>query len=752
MRACTAIAASLLVSWTARAQDAEPAVRPDLLRNAYGVTVVDGAVLGAGPGYRVSFTSRGFDFTAAPMFGRGWALPFSFALESIGRRESPIDAPVTASTTHPVVDENSVSIARGSVIERYDVRRDGIEQTFRFASKPAGRGDLVVRGRITTELSLVSSDRETGLRFATEGRGGVTYGAVAGIDAAGRMVAGDIRCVDGFVELTLPDAFVDEAVYPVLLDPLVGTAFTIGGAPSAADLHPDVAYDFSNDVYLVVWETQVASFPFADYDIHGQRIDAATGSPVGGLIMIAASSNREWKAAVANVNGSNRFLVVWQNGDGTTAGDIEARAVNASDGGVSGLVTVTASFGFERNPDVGGESRLSIINSPIDALVTWEIEYTLPLPPPFTEIRSQKVHVPSSGTPSLLGNPATLASGGINSDVVRQPAVTKHAGSNGHWLVVWSRTGPSDLDPTYVEGRAVDDSGTVLSGVTTILAPSATGLNYADDPDCATSDGNHFLVAAESSLLPGLSPSVRVRPATLGSVAGSLTLGAPVFAYSDPGANEAPALDFAHDKYLLVWQRTASGGSTASARMLALDRDTGEPCGTTAFLDFLLFSTSQTAPAIGAQWSGSAAAGDGALAAWEHSGGIDGRRLEAIGAGGAVLFMGGGCPGGGIGGVSGAAAIGNPAFSVTLTGAAGPPVYLIGGLSASPLNFPCGACTVVPMLDTLIPVTSAPFAAPVPCDLSLLGATFLVQWVVAAPSSCSPTLSLSSALSITIGE
>jgi hypothetical protein len=751
MRACNAVFLfSVLFTSAALAQDAEPSDRPGPLRDAYGVTVGDDGLMGAGPGYRVSFTSRGFDFTALPGLGAGWALPFSFALESIGRR-SLTGAPLVASSMEPLADGNTVSIARGSVIERYDVRQEGIEQTFRFAEKPAGSGDLVVRGRITTDLALVSSDRDTGLRFGTAGRGGVTYGAVTGIDAAGRKIAGDIRWVDGFVELTLPDAFVDEAAYPVLLDPLVGTAFLIGDGPNA-DLHPDVAYDATNDVYLVVWESLVASFPFGQYDVLAQRIDASTGSPVGGLILVAATTDTERKPAVANVNGSNRFLVVWQNGEGTSSGSIEARAVNASDGAVSGLLTVYSAFAISRAPDVGGESRFSLLSPPLDALVTWEVE-SVPIFPPFvTDIRAQRVHVPSTGTPTLAGNMITVAIGGTTADVVRQPAVTKHGGSSGHWLIVWSRTGAADLHPTYVEGRAIDDSGAFLSGVPTIFAPSGTGLNYADDPDCATSDGNHFLVVAESSLLPGLSPALRVRPAWFGLVPGSLALGTALFAYGEPGASESPALDFARDKYLLAWQRTASGSTTSSVRMLALDRDTGAPCGTVSFLEFLLFSTSQTTPAIGAQWSGSSSAGDGALAAWEHSGAIKGRRVEAIGAGGSVFFMGGGCPGGGIGGVSGAAAIGNQAFSVTLTGAAGPPVYLIGGLSASPLNFPCGGCMVVPMLDALIPVTSAPFAAPVPCDLSLLGATFLVQWVVAAPSSCSPTLSLSSALSITIGE
>ena len=51
----------------------------------------------------------------------------------------------------------------------------------------------------------------------------------------------------GFVgadlEMVLPADFVDHATYPIVLDPLVGTKFSIWGGPSYVDAQPDCSYE-----------------------------------------------------------------------------------------------------------------------------------------------------------------------------------------------------------------------------------------------------------------------------------------------------------------------------------------------------------------------------------------------------------------------------------------------------------------------------------------------------------------------------
>ena len=74
-------------------------------------------------------------------------------------------------------------------VERYDVRVDGVEQSF-VVEAPFGEGDLVVAGRVTTELRAASRDAcHAPLEFTDgEGRTVLRYGAAFAIDAAGRVL------------------------------------------------------------------------------------------------------------------------------------------------------------------------------------------------------------------------------------------------------------------------------------------------------------------------------------------------------------------------------------------------------------------------------------------------------------------------------------------------------------------------------------------------------------------------------------
>jgi hypothetical protein len=81
-------------------------------------------------------------------------------------------------------------LARSATIrERYEARAEGLEQSFEFLAAPGGRGDLIVRGRISTELGAERC-ADGSLRFGLPGVGGVSVGTVTGIDALGRKRRG----------------------------------------------------------------------------------------------------------------------------------------------------------------------------------------------------------------------------------------------------------------------------------------------------------------------------------------------------------------------------------------------------------------------------------------------------------------------------------------------------------------------------------------------------------------------------------
>jgi hypothetical protein len=74
----------------------------------------------------------------------------------------------------------------------------------------------------------------------------------------------------------LPAAFVSRASLPLVLDPLVGTVLD-GATGVNDDFDPDVAFDTTENVYLIVWERWYASDNTA---IRAQRFTSG-GSPEG---------------------------------------------------------------------------------------------------------------------------------------------------------------------------------------------------------------------------------------------------------------------------------------------------------------------------------------------------------------------------------------------------------------------------------------------------------------------------------------
>lgn len=156
-----------------------------------------------------------------------------------------------ASWRPPTSHDLRVEYDRGVAIERYDVGVDGMEQSFVFHQRPTGTGDLVVRGRLATDM--VVTPHGEGLRLEQPGIGGFHIGGVVGFDRMGQRARGRVRFVDGALELSLDAAFVDAAALPLTLDPFIGNVFRL--STNALELRPRVSFDVTTDNYLVVWQT-----------------------------------------------------------------------------------------------------------------------------------------------------------------------------------------------------------------------------------------------------------------------------------------------------------------------------------------------------------------------------------------------------------------------------------------------------------------------------------------------------------------
>ncbi|MBL8750339.1 MAG: hypothetical protein JNK78_14340 [Planctomycetes bacterium] len=118
----------------------------------------------------------------------------------------------------------------GGVVEAYDVRPEGVEQTFVLRDRPRSTGDLVIRGAVDSVLRAQQSDGAWS--FVDErGTERVRYGAATAVDAFGNRRAMSTTFVDGGLELRLDGAWLAGAAFPVVVDPLVAAVTVANGQP-----------------------------------------------------------------------------------------------------------------------------------------------------------------------------------------------------------------------------------------------------------------------------------------------------------------------------------------------------------------------------------------------------------------------------------------------------------------------------------------------------------------------------------------
>ncbi len=113
---------------------------------------------------------------------------------------------------------------------------------------------------------------------------------------------------------------------------LSDTAFTISDNGADQSL-PQVAYNATDDEYLVVWSDERTD----EADVYGRRVDA-DGTPLGGGDFLIASGTDAQDAPFVAWNGDDEeYLVVWHDyrDSGTTGADIYGQRV-AADGSLSG--------------------------------------------------------------------------------------------------------------------------------------------------------------------------------------------------------------------------------------------------------------------------------------------------------------------------------------------------------------------------------------------------------------------------------
>jgi VCBS repeat-containing protein len=271
------------------------------------------AWVSTGPGYEVRATEAGVRFSHGQP-GAGLELgPASLA-------RSGVPVALMAATLRDGA-RGALEISRGALVERYESRAEGLEQSFVLPAAPAGHGALSVRVPVTGHFSNRSPQ---GLHFEVGGRG-YLYGHGTFVDADGQRTEVEGRYGDGAITFELAEALVENARFPAVLDPLVSAELSLdtpvlaaaGNNQPADSYAPAVAWNGTE--YLLTW---IDGRNGGGRDVYAARV-SSTGTvldPTGIVVYSETDAVTTIGAAAANEHpavasdGSN-FFIVWTSYD-----------------------------------------------------------------------------------------------------------------------------------------------------------------------------------------------------------------------------------------------------------------------------------------------------------------------------------------------------------------------------------------------------------------------------------------------------
>jgi hypothetical protein len=391
--------------------------------------------------------------------------------------------------------------------EAYDVSKDGVEQTFTIAERPAAPGPIVVRGRVTTRLHATPvREQHGGIEFAdAEGVTRVVYGAAWAIDARGER-SPILTSFDGEeVELAVDARFVAEARFPLVIDPLTSPV-VIGIWSGNWGLPVDSSIGREDESALNLMVAHARQFSASDYDLYViiSRDNFFFSLTVYRHVS-ASVSTRE--PSVASVGGANRWVVAYESYfPSSVTYTINAYVHDfANPTPQSGTLLNVTPSGRALNPRVGGQRSWT---AGAMALVVWHR--------PAADNSSSEVYgrlvdagAPGVRPPVLIGPDVFLAGGPAPNGVYRLwPCINQeNGGGDGSWIVGWSeRRGPSS---NVYDLKIARISPAFLSPSTTL--PHASLPNYKHSPRLAGRDGRYLLSFLTNTTLNGYGTALHVQ-------------------------------------------------------------------------------------------------------------------------------------------------------------------------------------------------------------------------------------------------
>ncbi len=490
------------------AQEPRALALPDLVPIHTAPTDPDGGPYGiwaAGRAFKASFHD-GFVFHALVGAPGDEPARVAFRLLGTSRGEQPLSP--AAQRPAPRWTATRCQYDHGTVVEAYDVRAEGIEQTFVFREPPSGSGDLRIVGEfdcgdLSIRRTAAAADGRAGLQFAdASGAVRLDYGAAIAFDATGDSCP--VRTeVDGRrVVLTVDAGWLANARWPVLVDPLLrpNTALGVTQRVVGVDVFRDDEEEADN-----LWVAMRIENG-GDTDLLLRRLDDTfAGGP-----QVFADITTSWKidgARLAGIGGVSKVVTFFTRDFGSSRGarwHLHGKADAALRTNVGSVPRPSGTHDWQ--VDVGG-SRAFVIGR--RALLVWQRDTA----PTFADTSSSRVHGAlldaSLGTDGTLGSAFRLDA----RDTLDQedPSVNAEAegGAAFSWVVAWrGRDTANPFRPFRVAARRVDNTSLVGNRYD---APLGLIVESQGAPQIAGSGGRYLLAYGTNPRTQGFGELLAVR-------------------------------------------------------------------------------------------------------------------------------------------------------------------------------------------------------------------------------------------------
>ncbi|HEX9696755.1 MAG TPA: Ig-like domain-containing protein [Actinomycetota bacterium] len=380
--------------------------------------------------YRADFTAAGFSLSlknAAGTVTGGAALTVKTATVDTGA------GPRAAVATPWQGSLNAAErLVAPGMLERVTARDGEIEWDFVMDAPPSG--DVRIVAAVPGPAGVA---RGASLRF---GRGTRTVRMAEMIvkDRTGKEIYRALpESVPGSVTLTVPQARLKGAAYPITIDPTVSPEYGVSDSAIGSSNTGAPAVAAGGSTWLVVWDDAKAE---SQSDIFATRVDSG-GQVLDPLGIVVAHGPSNQVDPDVSWNGTH-FVVVWQD-----VVDADTSAIMLARIATNGTVAFPASTVLDAGTS-GAKPKVASVGS--TSMVVWQ---------GFGSFLSGRM-VPGSGVP---GNFASLPSGAVSPYSL--------TASSTQFLVTWSSTSPLGV---FASRHATD--GSMLGSQITVHTAGARPL------------------------------------------------------------------------------------------------------------------------------------------------------------------------------------------------------------------------------------------------------------------------------------